>query len=68
MIDVGTLFAVVAPVGVNVRLFVRLIVSPPAAPVGTVISTGDHTVEDVVAFGFRALHVAADPVTAAPQE
>jgi hypothetical protein len=65
MIEVGTVFGVVLPVGVNERLFVRLMVSPPAAPVGTVITTGDHP--PVPAFGFNAAQVAVEPVTAAPQ-
>jgi hypothetical protein len=38
--DVGMVFAVVLPVGVNERLLVRLTVSP--WPVGTVITMGDQ--------------------------
>jgi hypothetical protein len=57
-IDVGTLFAP------NVRLFVRLIPSPPAAVVGTVMTTGDQP----AAVGFNLAQVASEPpVTAAPQ-
>ena len=58
-IEVGTLFGVVVPVGVNVRLFVRLIVK--ACPAGTVITTGDHVAGVVVVAtdnGFNAAHVA----------
>src|SRR5271166_6506385 len=39
MIEVGTVFPFA-----NDRLFVRLIVRPPLAPVGTVITTGDQLV------------------------
>jgi hypothetical protein len=53
MIEVGTVFGVVLPVGVNVRLFVRLMVR--ACPVGTVITTGDQLAG---AFGFNAAQVA----------
>src|SRR5580693_5103805 len=60
--DVGTVFAVVAPVGVKERLFVRLIVS--ACPVGTVITTGD---QPLPTFGFNEAQVAVEPVTTAPQ-
>jgi hypothetical protein len=63
MIEVGMVFAVVAPSGVNERLFVRLIVRPPAAPVGTVITTGDQPPAD----GFNGAQVAVEPVTAVPQ-
>jgi hypothetical protein len=63
MIEVGMVFAVVALTGVNERLFVRLIVSPPVAVVGTVITTGDHPVEA----GFNGAQVAVEPVTAVPQ-
>jgi len=59
MIEVGTEFPFA-----KVRLFVRLIVSPPAAPMGTVITTGD---QPAPAFGFRELQVAVEFVTAAPQ-
>jgi hypothetical protein len=68
-------FAVVLPVGVNERLLVRLIWRPPVAPVGTVITTGDQVAGTggvAAAFpsdgGFRAVHAAADPVTAEPQK
>jgi len=75
-IDVGMVFAVVAPVGVNERLFVRLIVklvADPAAATGTVMTTGDHVggVGGVVTSadaGFNGAHVAVDPVTAVPQK
>jgi hypothetical protein len=40
--EVGIVFAVVPPVGVNVRLLVRFTVKP--WPVGTVITTGDQIV------------------------
>jgi hypothetical protein len=43
------------------RLLVRVIVSPPVAPVGTVITAGDQPVVFVLA------HVAVEPVTAVPQ-
>jgi hypothetical protein len=69
MIEVGTLFPFA-----NDRLLVRLIVSPPVAPVGTVITTGDQVcvvtggVPDVVTDkGFNAAHVAVEVATAAPQ-
>jgi len=71
--EVGTVFAVVAPVGVNERLFVRLIVKlvAPAVLIGTVIKTGDQ-VADVAAvaaeLGFNGLHVAVAPVAAVPQK
>jgi hypothetical protein len=58
MIDVGTVFPFAKD-----RLFVRLMVSPPVAPVGTVITTGDHPAEA----GFNLAHVAVEPVTAVPQ-
>jgi hypothetical protein len=45
------------------RLFVRLIVSPPLAAVGTVITTGDQP----VAAGFNFAQVAVEPATAVPQ-
>jgi hypothetical protein len=64
MIDVGTVFAVEEPVGVNVRLFVRLICNPPVAPVGTVITTGDQPPEEA---GFNAAQVAPEPDTVVPQ-
>ena len=75
--DVGT-----EAVDPNTRLFVRLIVRlvvevagdvvVAAVPVyGTVITTGDQPAGVVPtaagAFGFRALHVEVEPVTAAPQ-
>ena len=41
-IDVGMLFAEPPPAGVKVSLFARLIRSPPVAPKGTVITTGDQ--------------------------
>jgi hypothetical protein len=68
--EVGIVFAAVAPLGVNERLFVRLIVklvAVPGAAMGTVITTGDH-VPAVAAVGFSAAHVAVEPVTAAPHE
>jgi hypothetical protein len=71
--EVGTLFCVAVPAGVpagvNKRLFVRLIVRAvaPALAAGTVITTGDH-VPAVAAAGFRAAHVAVEPVTGVPQE
>jgi hypothetical protein len=61
--DVGTVFAVVLPVGVNERLFVRLIVRP--CPVGTVITTGDQlagVVPTAAAAGFNSAQVAVEPV------
>jgi hypothetical protein len=75
-IDVGTVFAAVAPAGVNERLFVRLIVKLVAVPVeamGTVMTTGDQVggVGGVVTsadVGFNGAHVAVDPVTAPPQK
>ena len=76
--EVGTVFAVVAPVGVNERLFVRLIVklvAVPAAAAGTVITTGDQVAGTggvAVGFpidaGFNAAHAAVDPLTALPQK
>src|ERR1700730_7840208 len=63
-IEVGTGLAVVLPVGVNDRLFVRLIVR--LCPVGTVITTGDQ-MAGVIAAGFSGAQVAVEPVTAAPQ-
>jgi hypothetical protein len=60
-IEVGTVLLLAKE-----RLFVRLIVSPFVAPVGTVITTGDHNVGNVAA-GFNAAHVALEPDTAAPQ-
>jgi hypothetical protein len=62
VIEVGTVFPFK-----KVRLFVRLIVSPPVAPVGMVINTGDQTA-DVMAAGLRALQVANEVLTDAPQE
>jgi hypothetical protein len=66
---VGTVVAVVAPVGVKVRLLVRLIVK--LCPAGTVITTGDQPAGVVVvargAFGFNGAQVAVEPATAAPQ-
>ena len=62
------LFGVVLPVGVKVRLFVRLIVRlVPAALNGTVITTGDQVAVATDA-GFNAAHVAVEPVTATPQK
>jgi hypothetical protein len=53
--EVGILYGVVLPVGVNERLFVRLIVR--TCPMGTVITTGDHPAVVVAvaagAAGFR---------------
>jgi hypothetical protein len=72
--EVGTVFAAVAPVGVKDRLFVRLIVKLVAVPVaarGTVMTTGDHVAAVVVVAndaGFNAAHVAVEPLAAAPQE
>jgi hypothetical protein len=73
-IEVGIVFGVVAPVGVNERLFVRLIVKlvGPVAAMGTVITTGDQ-VDGTVATvdtdaGFNTAHVAVEPVTAVPQK
>jgi hypothetical protein len=77
-IEVGIVFAVVAPGGVNARLFVRLIVklvAVPAGATGTVITTGDHVptapalaVAAVVTDpGFKAAQVAVEPVARAPQ-
>ena len=72
MIDVGTEFPFAKD-----RLLVRLMVNPPVAPVGTVITTGDQVagVAGVVAVaavpadaGFSAAQVAVDPVTAEPQK
>jgi hypothetical protein len=61
MIEVGTEFPFE-----NDRLFVRLIRSPPVAPVGMVITTGDQTADDIAA-GFNAAHFAVEPATAVPQ-
>jgi hypothetical protein len=58
-IEVGTVLLLAKD-----KLFVRLIVSPPVAPTGTIITTGDHVPP---AFGFRAAHVAVEPVATAPQ-
>ena len=71
--EVGTVFAVVAPGGLNNRLFVRLIVRLvcPAVAMGTVITTGDHVPAIVVVHadaGFNAAHVVVEPVTAVPQK
>jgi len=44
------------------RLLVKLIVSPPVAVVGTVMTTGDQP-----AAGFNGAQVAVEPVAAAPQ-
>jgi hypothetical protein len=70
--DVGMVFAVVLPVGVNERLLVRLIWRPPVAPVGTVITTGDQVagtggtaVVDPTDPGFRAAQVAVEVTPAA---
>jgi hypothetical protein len=54
--EVGIVFGAVAPVGVNDRLFVRLIVKPPVVagdvpvpvPTGTVITTGDQVAASAV--------------------
>ena len=70
--DVGIVFAVVLPVGVNERLLVRLMVR--LWPAGTVITTGDQVAGVmggvVVAAdnGFNAAHVAVDVVTSGPQK
>jgi hypothetical protein len=70
-IDVGILFEPapvgegVIPAGVNESLFVRLILRPPVALLGTVMSTGDHWPAD--RFGRKGAQVAAEPVTAVPQ-
>jgi hypothetical protein len=53
------------PVGVNERLFVRLIVR--LCPVGTVITTGDQIAGVIVAAGFNGTQVAVEPVAAPPQ-
>jgi hypothetical protein len=58
------------------RLFVRVIVSPPAVPVGTVMITGDQRFITagaevlagvVTAAGLVAAQVATEPVTSVPQ-
>jgi hypothetical protein len=56
--EVGTLFPLL-----KLRLFVRLIESPPVAVVGTVITTGDQP----EAAGFRLAQVAVELLTAVPQ-
>jgi hypothetical protein len=72
--EVGMVFAVVAPVGVNERLFVRLIVklvAVPGAAAGTVMTTGDHVAGVVPTAsepGLSAAQAAAEPVTAVPQK
>jgi hypothetical protein len=72
--EVGTVFAAVAPVGVKDRLFVRLIVKlvAPVAATGTVMTTGDHVAAVVVVAndaGFNAAHVAVvETVAGAPQK
>jgi hypothetical protein len=58
MIEVGTVFPFM-----NESEFVRLIVRPPVAPVGTVITTGDHPVPIV----FNEAQVAVEPLTTVPQ-
>jgi len=61
-------FGVVAPVGVKVKLFVRLMVR--YCPEGTVITTGDQVPTVAVPAAtalFNATHVAVAPVTAVPQ-
>jgi hypothetical protein len=75
--EVGIAFTVVAPVGVNERLFVRLIVKlvSPVVAAGTVITTGDHvpTAPAVAVAGvvteaaFKAAQVAVEPLARAPQ-
>jgi hypothetical protein len=75
--EVGIAFAVVAPVGVNDRLFVKLIVKlvAPEAATGAVMTTGDHVpIAPAVAVagvvtdaGFKAAQVAVEPVMRAPQ-
>src|ERR1700747_2431800 len=74
--EVGTGVAVVAPVGVNERLFVRLIVklvAVPAAAAGTVITTGDQVAGTggvAAGFsnepGFNAGHRRGSPATRLP--
>src|ERR1700722_1639194 len=72
--EVGIVFGVVVPKGVNVRPFVRLICKPPVAPTGTVITTGDQVpiaaAEPVAAVvtdaGLSAAQVAVEPETSAP--
>jgi len=59
--DVGIVFGVVVPIGVNDRLFVSSI--SRSFPDGTVITTGDHP----TAFGFNLAHVAVEPTTTIPQ-
>ena len=80
-IEVGIALAVApVPVGVNTKLFVRLIVKlvgvPAVVEVGTVISTGDHefitapalAVANVVTDAeFKAAQVAVAPLTRVPQ-
>jgi hypothetical protein len=65
--EVGTVFAVVLPVGVKERLLIRLIVR--LCPVGTVITAGDQPAGVVVvaagAVGFNALQVAVEVTPAA---
>jgi hypothetical protein len=75
---VGTVFAVapVGVVGVNDRLFVRLIVRlVPVETYGTVITTGDQVagtggvaVGLPTEYGFNAAQVAVAPVAAVPQK
>src|SRR5215472_3848178 len=64
MIEVGILFGVALPVGVNDRLFVRLICNPPGAAVGTVMTTGDHC-PSIAAAGFSGAHLAVEMTPAA---
>src|SRR5579871_1497588 len=62
VIDVGMLFGVVAPEGVNDRLLVRLMVSD--WPVATVMTTGDQVPAAAVpaaTAGLSALHAPAVP-------
>jgi hypothetical protein len=78
-IEVGIAFAVdPVAVGVNSKLFVRLIVKVvrvPAAAVGTVMTTGDHVPTAaavaeagvVTDAGFKAAQVAVELATRAPQ-
>jgi hypothetical protein len=57
MIEVGRAFPFIKD-----RLFLRLIVSPPVAPVGTVITTGDQPL-----IVLNGLQVAVELDTGEPQ-
>src|SRR4029077_2911676 len=69
--EVGTVFAVALPVGVNVSRVVRLLVR--LCPVATVITTGDQPASAVAvaagAFGFNLAQVAVEvtPTASVPQ-